>query len=238
MPPVVEERLAEIAQLCRRHRVARLELFGSAAAGRFRPGESDLDFLVTFEPEAPLDGLADYFDLADGLQALFGAPADLVVAEAIRNPYFRHAVDAGPRSPLYESPSAPERPRPVPHTAPGASLMELRTKKLLYDIARAAGAIMEFTEGKTLDDYRSDLMLRSAVERQFEIIGEAAARLARFDKATAERISGCRKIIGFRNIVAHAYHDLDDSQAWACVRENVPTLRREANGLLGEPPVQ
>ena len=50
MTPLVEERIDEIERLCREHDVARLELFGSAASGEFRPGESDLDFLVSFEP--------------------------------------------------------------------------------------------------------------------------------------------------------------------------------------------
>ena len=67
--------------------------------------------------------------------------------------------------------------------------MELRTKKLLYDINQAAGHIIQFTEGKTLDDYLDDLLLRRAVEREFEIIGEAATRLRRQDRATLERIT-------------------------------------------------
>jgi uncharacterized protein with HEPN domain len=55
-------------------------------------------------------------------------------------------------------------------------------KKLLYDMQQAAMAIAEFTAGKTLDDYRTDRMLRSAVERQFEIIGEALAQLTKADR--------------------------------------------------------
>lgn len=84
---------AEIEHLCRRFGVRRLDLFGSAATGRYRPRESDLDFLVEFEPQPP-GGYADaYFGLRESLGALFGRPVDLVVASAIRNPYFREAVE-------------------------------------------------------------------------------------------------------------------------------------------------
>ena len=230
MSPVVEERLAEIEQLCREHHVERLELFGSAASGAFRPGESDLDFLVTFEAGAPT-GLA----LASALEDLFGIHVDLVEERAIRNPYFRQAVDTGPKVGLYKSPTAPKRRgRAIPHPAPECSPLELRTKKYLYDINQAAGNVMEFTTGKTLADYERDLMLRSAVERQFEIIGEAVARLARFDEATAERISNYQDIIAFRNLIAHDYDELKNATVWEKIERHVPTLRRETEGLLGE----
>ena len=91
---------AAIADACRRHRVRSLELFGSAATGRFRPGASDFDFLVEFEP-MPQGGYADaYFGLLDALTQLLGRPVDLVVASAIRNPFFRQSVEES-KIPLY-----------------------------------------------------------------------------------------------------------------------------------------
>ena len=88
----IEQRRAELEVLCRRFRVRRLDVFGSAAAGEFRSAESDLDFLVEFEPSAG-SGYADrYFGLLESLEALFGRPVDLVVASAINNPYFRESV--------------------------------------------------------------------------------------------------------------------------------------------------
>jgi uncharacterized protein len=84
---------AALEELCSRYKVRRLELFGSAAVGRDRPGKSDLDFLVEFDP-LPLGRYADtYFGLLENLQQLFGRPVDLVVASAIRNPYFRDSVE-------------------------------------------------------------------------------------------------------------------------------------------------
>jgi len=93
MHPLVEERLAEIAEVCRRRHVQRLELFGSAAEGRFDPASSDFDFLVQFEA-APPGGLFDaFFGLREDLRGVFGRPVDVVMARAIRNPYFLEAVN-------------------------------------------------------------------------------------------------------------------------------------------------
>jgi len=89
----IETRRTELEALCRRYHVRCLELFGSAATGRARPGAGDLDFLVEFEPQ-PTGGYADnYFDLLDALERLFGRPVDLVVGSAIKNPYFLESVE-------------------------------------------------------------------------------------------------------------------------------------------------
>lgn len=86
MSPQVAQSRQAIEQLCRDFHVRRLELFGSAAAGSDRPGESDLDFLVEFE-RLPPGAYADaYFGLMEALGRLFERPIDLVVSSAIRNP--------------------------------------------------------------------------------------------------------------------------------------------------------
>ena len=91
-PASPEEHRAELAELCRRHHVVRLSLFGSATRDDFDPGRSDLDFLVDFA--APPGQYADaFFGLLESLEQLFGRPVDLVVASAIRNPYFRQSVE-------------------------------------------------------------------------------------------------------------------------------------------------
>jgi hypothetical protein len=96
----VREHRAELEALCRRHHVLRLDLFGSAATGEDRPGESDLDFLVEFGPVPPGSYADTYFGLLESLEELFGRPVDLVVASAIRNPYFRESVERT-RAPVY-----------------------------------------------------------------------------------------------------------------------------------------
>lgn len=82
--------------------------------------------------------------------------------------------------------------------------MRLESKKYLYDIARAAASAMEFIVGKSFADYTADAMLRSAAERQLEIVGKALAQLARTDPATTSQVSENQRIIAFRNLLIHA----------------------------------
>ena len=93
MNRVIEQKLAEIDTLCRRHHVLRLDLFGSAATGQDRPDESDLDFLVEFGTVPPGSYADAYFGLLESLEQLFDRPVDLVVESAIKNPYFRESVE-------------------------------------------------------------------------------------------------------------------------------------------------
>ena len=93
MIPTVEERADELERLCLTYGVRRLDLFGSASTGLYDPDESDLDFLVEFQPAA-LNAYADaYFGLLEALGRLFGRPVDLVVESAIKNPYFLQSVE-------------------------------------------------------------------------------------------------------------------------------------------------
>ena len=102
MIPAVEERADDLKRLCLTYGVRRLDLFGSASTGLYDPDESDLDFLVEFQPAA-LNAYADaYFGLLEALSRLFGRPVDLVVESAIKNPYFLQAVEQT-RIPIYEA---------------------------------------------------------------------------------------------------------------------------------------
>ncbi|MFM9956457.1 MAG: nucleotidyltransferase family protein [Phycisphaerales bacterium] len=99
----VTSQLEHLRALCVKHRVRRLDIFGSAAdsnGDRFESGRSDVDFLVEFEPQ-PRAGFDDvYFQLLDDLRALFGTKVDLVEAGAVRNRFFRASVEAT-RTPIY-----------------------------------------------------------------------------------------------------------------------------------------
>jgi predicted nucleotidyltransferase len=90
-----------LGDVCRRFRVERLYLFGSAANGRFDSECSDLDFLVTLEEQPAVEYADNYLGLAGALEKLFGRPADLVTERSIRNPYFRESVFAA-RQLLYD----------------------------------------------------------------------------------------------------------------------------------------
>ena len=112
--------------------------------------------------------------------------------------------------------------------------MRLESRKYLEDLRRASQSLTKFISGKSLADYLADDMLRSAVERQFEIIGEAMTRLARSDHSVAARISAHRRIIAFRNVLIHQYTDVDDRLVWDVAEKNLPTLAQEVETLLSE----
>ncbi len=93
MNPEIDTRQTKLEELCRRFHVRRLEVFGSAAVGKDVPGKSDIDFLVEFEA-LPRGAYADnYFGFLEALTSLFNRSVDLVVASAIRNPYFLQSVE-------------------------------------------------------------------------------------------------------------------------------------------------
>jgi uncharacterized protein with HEPN domain len=109
--------------------------------------------------------------------------------------------------------------------------MELETKKLIYDMDRAVELIANFIHGKQFTDYASDPLLRSAVERQFEIIGEALNRLAKADPAFISRISDYRRIISFRNVLIHGYDVVSNEVVWDIAQNRLPVLRCEIDAL-------
>ncbi|HET6246688.1 MAG TPA: nucleotidyltransferase domain-containing protein [Tepidisphaeraceae bacterium] len=88
MPSIIERHLAEIQQLCRRHGVGQLDLFGSAARGQFDPATSDYDFLVEFLDHGYLGSSDRYFGLLHGLEDLLNRPVDLVDRSAVENQVF------------------------------------------------------------------------------------------------------------------------------------------------------
>jgi uncharacterized protein with HEPN domain len=112
--------------------------------------------------------------------------------------------------------------------------MPPRKKAPLFDIAQAALGIAQFVEDKTIQDYKSDLMLRSAVERQLSIIGEAINRLRKDNPGQAGQISDIERITSFRNVLIHAYDQVDHKMTWEIVHEKLPILAREVEALLKE----
>jgi predicted nucleotidyltransferase len=100
MHPLIAEKQPEIALLCQRFGVTRLEIVGSAIGDDFAEEHSNFDFLVDFELPGDAKALDVYFGLKEGLEALLGRPVDLVMPSALRNPYFRAEVDRQ-QQPLY-----------------------------------------------------------------------------------------------------------------------------------------
>lgn len=97
--PIDAATRAAVADLCRRFRVQRLDIFGSAVREDFDPARSDVDLLVNFEPDVQLS-FAEHMDFVEALEAVFGRKVDLITEALIRNPYLRREINAE-RKPLF-----------------------------------------------------------------------------------------------------------------------------------------
>jgi len=94
-------------------------------------------------------------------------------------------------------------------------------------------AIFQFVHGKKFEDYEQDELLRSGVERKFEIIGEALNRIKNEDAAVLDKIRDYRNIVSFRNILAHGYDTIDDRIVWGIIEENLGNLLEDIERLSG-----
>lgn len=112
--------------------------------------------------------------------------------------------------------------------------MQLEAKKYLYDIQQAAELISQFIAGKEFSHYQQEPILRFAVERAFSIIGEALSQLAKLDTVLVERIDEHRRIIAFRNILIHAYAEIDNRIVWDIIETRLPALYQQTAALLYE----
>lgn len=104
----------------------------------------------------------------------------------------------------------------------------------LHDILEAARLLNEFSAGQSLDDYARDAKLRSAVERQFEIIGEALNQALRLRPELKEGITGIHRIIAFRHRLIHGYASISHDIVWSVLRDDLPVLQRQVERLLAE----
>lgn len=100
MDTAISSRREDIAALCRRFGVQRLDLFGSAASGGFDPRRSDFDFLVDLGEQSSAAYVEAYFGLQESLESLLGRPVDLVTDRSLTNPYLRHNILQS-RQPVY-----------------------------------------------------------------------------------------------------------------------------------------
>ena len=170
MHPSIAEKCDDLAALCRSYGVTRLEVFGSAARGSdFDPAKSDADFLVAFAEEDGLSALDQVFGFAEALEDILGRPVDLVESR-------RSAI----------------RIFALRSTARRNWSMERDPRVYLWDVGQAADEIVEFTAALDAAGYQNDPLVRAAVERKFEIIGEALNKLSKLapELAHASRICG------------------------------------------------
>ncbi len=100
MKEILEAQRGALQQLCEKHRVRRLELFGSAARGDSDPERSDLDFVAEFREMSPAEHADAFFGLQEALEHVFQRSVDIIELSAVKNPYFLRAI-AGDRVVMY-----------------------------------------------------------------------------------------------------------------------------------------
>ncbi|MBE7537199.1 MAG: DUF86 domain-containing protein [Opitutaceae bacterium] len=110
--------------------------------------------------------------------------------------------------------------------------MRPETTKRLADALAACEAIATFTQGLDFGGYSSSTLVRSAVERQFEIIGEAPGRVVRDDASMVRTVPEIRRIVGLRNRLIHGYDSVDDQIVWDLVKTKLPVLSADLRRQL------
>ena len=109
--------------------------------------------------------------------------------------------------------------------------MDIEIKKYLFDIQESIDSIEKYLGDKRdFKLYMADKMLRRAVEREFEIIGEAMSRIEMLDSTVG--ISSKRQIISMRNRVIHGYDKIDNEIIWGTIVRHLPALKIEVTNLL------
>ncbi len=111
--------------------------------------------------------------------------------------------------------------------------MNDETRKNLIDILQAAEEIQDFVRGMDFKAYQNKPVTIRAVERDFEIIGEALNRIKYTGDELLEKISEHHRIIGFRNILIHGYDIVDEAIVWTAVTNHLPILIGEVKEILG-----
>lgn len=185
-------------------------MFGSVLRHDFEPDRSNIDFLVEYRQHTLEEHSENFFGLWEALQAIFGRDIDPVEASAIENPYFREAVEST-KVPLYVATQSAALSGRYPAGMPGNP--------------RVAA-------GKSQQAYESALLLRSGIERQLTIIGEAMREVIRFDPCLAGHLPESSRITGFRNVLVHHYFEIDDEVVWIIVMRRVPELLAVVGELL------
>lgn len=104
----------------------------------------------------------------------------------------------------------------------------------LADVVDACDAVESFLAGSDFEAYRGSHLIRSAVERQLILIGEAIGALLRLDPGLSSRISHARRIVDFRNQLAHDYAAVNDAVVWAIAISDVAALLTECQAILAE----
>ena len=112
--------------------------------------------------------------------------------------------------------------------------MQRDRRAFLWDVRDAALAIESFLSGIDLQAYVQNTLVQAAVERKFEIIGEALGQLSRVDPALGNRVPNLSQIVAFRNQLIHGYAAVNAATVWNIAKDSLPELLKTVDGLLAE----
>lgn len=110
--------------------------------------------------------------------------------------------------------------------------MQRDPRAFLWDVREAALAIQSFTSGMEVTDYVGSELVQAAVERKFEVIGEALNQLAKLDQSLAAQIADLPQIVAFRNQLIHGYATVNPTTVWNIAQNALPDLIEAVQGLL------
>ena len=225
---LIKEHADELQDLCRNSLVQRLELFGSATTNEYTPGKSDLDFIVTFKPEAQHTHLSLRHNFKESLEKLFKSNVDLISDSPIKNPYFEKSVSET-RLCVYDG-----KKTIYNHKIIEPNNMRHDTRKYLWDLQECIMKIIDITHSKTFEDYMHDSIIRDVVAHNYTMFGEIMKAFVYNDEQTASKITKYREYIGFRNILVHQYGNVDHYTVWLKIKDELHIHEREIDALLNK----
>jgi len=217
--------------ICRRYRVERLALFGSALRPDFSRNQSDLDFVVDFSERLHLPWYGQLTGLIDDLSELFGRPVDVVERATLTNRFLVNEIE---RNALVIYGDLTNRTETKRRPMSESERQTNRKQGALDDIREGCDRLIKYCQGKTFEDFKTDEVLQLATERVFITIGEATNNLRKADPQAEQEINALGQIIAMRNRLVHQYWDTDLEIVWDVVQQHVPILRDQVVKLMDE----
>ena len=231
-PTAVKERLqaspSQIADFCQRWNIIELALFGSILRDDFRP-DSDIDILASFAPNTCWN-LFDFIQMQEQLETMLGRDVDFTHKQQIKNPFSRAAILETCHIIYSENRTISSFNFSI---KPANLLMQAdnRNQAALWDMVEAIKQIIEFTANLSCEEYRVNILVQRAVEREFEILGEAARRTSEeFRQANVD--IDWRNIVNLRNLIAHRYDRVQPDTLWNIIVTVLPSLLIQLELLL------
>lgn len=231
-PTAVKERLkaspSEIADFCQRWNIIELALFGSILRSDFRP-DSDIDILASFSPNTCWN-IFDFMQMQEQLENMLERSVDLTQKSLINNPFSQVEILESYRVIYSENKTISSYDFSI---KPANALMqsENRNRAAMWDMVAAIRQIIEFTANLSGAEFLGNILVQRAVEREFEILGEAARRISDdFRQANSE--IDWRNIINLRNIITHRYDRVEPDTLWNIIVTVLPSLLSQLELLL------